>query len=138
MVCDFKTYNDYKLFFNCHGDQTRTGKGIAPGNGLIHLKSFKKINGYDEYYKGYGLEDADFNLRISYINKLLTIDNEKINTCHLFHETIFRDKLGLIDIYNVNKSYYQNKRKKLLEQIGNEEINIYDEKKHLHLIMSNI
>jgi len=132
------TYVKYKKFFNTHEDHTRTKFGIAPGNGLIHLKSFKLINGYDENYVGYGLEDADFNMRTSYICKYIELDDEFINTCHLYHKGIFRESSEVIDRYKENQKYFQNKRKILLEKIGLDQVNIFNKKEHLKYIMANV
>ena len=131
-----KKFKDYKKFFGNHGDCDRTSIGIAPGNGLIHLKSFKKINGYDENYVGYGLEDADFNMRTAYICKHIVLNDDNVNTCHLYHDTIFRDQKKR-DLYRANHLYYQEKRKELIKKVGNEDVNIFDEKKHLGLIKTN-
>jgi len=60
-----------------------SGGGAAGGNGLIHLESFIKIQGYDEEMIGYSPEDDLFNQRIGKINKL--IYNNKLATAHLFH-----------------------------------------------------
>lgn len=126
------TYNDYKQFFNKHGDISRSLKGIAPGNGLIHLKSFKQINGYDEYYIGYGFEDADFNIRIGYICKTIELNNENVNTCHLYHK--FGDNINHKKYYDDNYNYFKNKRKMLLKKIGLDEINVFNKTEHLKYI----
>jgi len=66
-------------------DKYRTGYGIAPGNGLIHTKSFYFIGGYDEQIHGYGPEDADFNERIKYINCYVEDKNKSLTTFHIYH-----------------------------------------------------
>lgn len=129
-----KDYSSYKKFFNKHGDISRLKSGIAPGNGLIHLETFKKIQGYDEKYIGYGLEDADFNMRIAYINKMIELDDKRINTCHLYHTSIFKDDKKL-DLYKKNLKYFQNKKKKLIEKIGTEDVNIFNTKYHSDLLL---
>jgi len=74
-----------KIFLNSK-DNFRTKRGIAPGNGLIHRKSYDKILGFDERYIGYGPEDADFNYRITKICNYIAVDIEELNTYHFFHK----------------------------------------------------
>lgn len=83
-VCSDK-FEDYEKAFRTSKDGLRSDSGIAPGNGLIHLESFKMIRGFDEGFIGYGPEDADFNFRIGYLNKYMEIDDPKVNTYHMFH-----------------------------------------------------
>ena len=59
------------------------------GNGLIHIPSFMKIQGYNEEFLGYSAEDQEFNSRIGKINKLIyTYD---IADIHLWHEPMNRE-----------------------------------------------
>ncbi len=60
-------------------------KGFAHGNGVIHLDSFNEIGGYDEEFIGYGPEDDMFNIRISFINKLIYYKENDLLTLHLWH-----------------------------------------------------
>lgn len=66
-------------------DRTRTPEGIAPGNGLVNLDSFKLVKGFDENFRGYGWEDADFNKRIKKINTYVEDKNPQLKTYHLYH-----------------------------------------------------
>ena len=59
--------------------------GYAHGNGLIHLESFIKIQGYDEEMIGYGPEDDLFNTRISKINDIIYDNSIENATVHLWH-----------------------------------------------------
>jgi len=79
-----------------------TFSSIAPGNGLIHLDSFKKIKGYDEYYLGYGQEDADLNLRMKSVANV--IETNSIISYHIWHNPINREYI------NQNSIYYHNKK----------------------------
>lgn len=65
-------------------DSTRS-RGVAGGNGLLHLASFKKVYGYNEVYTGYGPEDQDLNTRLRLICNYVEIDDPKINSYHLYH-----------------------------------------------------
>lgn len=84
-VGDFKTYEECKSAYpNCK-DHLRSLRGPAGGLGIVHTESFHKVGGFEERYIGYGPEDQDFNLRISRINKHIVLDDERINTYHLWH-----------------------------------------------------
>jgi len=75
-----KTFDDFRK------SNIAFKKRVAPGNGLIHLDSFKKVKGFDERFIGYGSEDSEFNYRISKINKYFTIDMDEVNTYHNWHK----------------------------------------------------
>ena len=106
------SYNKCKKFFDNHKDKSRT-TGIAPGNGLIHLDSFKKIRGYDEQYIGYGPEDADFNFRIKNICEYIELDNNYVNTYHLYHDRSHYDVQYTTNVLRSRK--YQFKINELLK-----------------------
>lgn len=79
-------------------DPSRTYFGVAPGNGLIYTKSFYIVRGYDENMFGYGVEDAEFNLRIKYLNDYIEDKDPYLRTIHLKHKM------------NINLSDIQSKR----------------------------
>lgn len=82
---NFDTYEDcHNNYPNCQ-DHLRSKRGRAGGLGMVHTESFHKICGFEERYFGYSPEDQDFNLRISKINKYIEVDDEKVNTYHLWH-----------------------------------------------------
>ncbi len=83
--------------------------GYAHGNGIIHLKSFIKIQGYDEELIGYGPEDDLFNCRIGKINKLLFIPDDELTTYHLWHEMNSYDNIQ----YNKNMEYWLSSKVRL-------------------------
>ena len=103
-------YSNLEKIFKQHQDQKRNPKMPAVGNGLIHLESFHKIGGFDEQYFGYGPEDVDFNLRISFINDLIEVDDSLVNTFHLFH--FFGKKE---DLFQKNRSIYENRFQELVK-----------------------
>jgi len=84
-IGDFNTYDECKSNYETHKDHIRSYRGRAGGLGIVHTKSFHKVNGFEERYIGYGPEDQDFNLRISQINKYIELDNENVNTYHIWH-----------------------------------------------------
>lgn len=81
-------YSDFDKYipYMGHKDPDRQHYGIAPGNGLIHTKSFYTIRGYNEDLFGYAPEDADFNLRIQYVNNYIEDSNPNLRTIHLYHK----------------------------------------------------
>lgn len=132
----FYTHNLADEFENCSyqylkkrlkysKDKKRGHFQPAVGNGLIHKESFDRINGFDERFWGFGLEDTDFNIRISYINDLVTLNDELVNTIHLFHRHGRKEKT-----FNKNKQIL-NQRKKLLEKINRKK---FDLGRHISLI----
>lgn len=79
-------YNDYKkLIQNNIKDPYRTFYGIAPGNGLVHRKTFFILRGFNEELTGYNIEDAEFNERCKYVNNYIEDDNPVLRTVHLTH-----------------------------------------------------
>jgi len=122
-------FNDYALFFKINPDISRTPFGIAPGNGLIHLKSFQKVRGYNTDYVGYGLEDAEFNFRIQYICKYKELNNEKVNTYHLFHDILLST-----EIMDNNEKRFNKYRKFMEEKFKKKK---FKEKKDLAEIVVN-
>ena len=82
---NFNSYEDcHNSYLNCK-DILRSKTGPAPGLGIVHTDSFLKINGFDERFVGYGPEDKEFNFRISRICKYIDLDDERVNTYHLWH-----------------------------------------------------
>jgi hypothetical protein len=81
---NISTYKDCKNFYE--NTKEKFKKFYAPGNGLVHLPTFKKIGGYDVRFIGHGSEDSEFNYRISKLNKYFQIDLEEVNTYHLYHQ----------------------------------------------------
>lgn len=81
-----ENYNECVEIFKNNKDSCRAHKFFAPGNGLIHLATFKKVGGYDERFFGYGSEDSEFNYRMSLLNKYFQVDLDEVNTYHIWHE----------------------------------------------------
>lgn len=84
-------------------------EGIAPGNGIIHVRSFKEIQGFNEDLKGYGPEDMMFNLRIGKINKY--IEAPYIKTFHLYHSK----RKQIVNQDHINRIKCQEKFEKIRE-----------------------
>jgi len=82
---NFNTYEDCKKEYDSCKDNLRSKTGPAIGLGIIHTETFKRINGFDERFLGYGPEDKEFNFRISRVCKYIDLDDAKVNTYHLWH-----------------------------------------------------
>jgi predicted glycosyltransferase involved in capsule biosynthesis len=95
-------YNDLKIIadkFKQH--PSGEGRGI----GLIHIKSFINIQGYNEKFLGYGQEDLELNKRLEkYKNEI--IYDKGISEIHLWHLPFNREYLK----YN-NQIWYDSLRK---------------------------
>lgn len=94
----------------------KSNGGLAHGNGLIHLPSFKRIRGYNEKLIGHGPEDDEFNQRIAKINDL--IYDTDIVTTHLYHEELNRIQCEL------NSKIYHTVVDKIIpmQHVGEEDI----------------
>lgn len=55
--------------------------------------TFINLNGYDELYEGWGGEDDDFRVRMSYFGDVITPKERKVSTVfHLWHEPYIKDQ----------------------------------------------
>jgi len=124
------TYNDCKYSTDKNNSDGLRGHGFAAGIGLVHLDSFNRIGGFDHQYIGYGPEDADFNFRIEFINKLLEIDDPKVNTYHMYHE-YEHDKSKT---YSRNVKICVEKKAFIKEVLKGKH---FDPLKHMNLIIAN-
>jgi hypothetical protein len=124
-----ESFDAYIYFYNENKenkDKSRKSSGIAPGNGLIHLESFKAIRGYNERYIGYGPEDADFNYRINFLCDEIVLDDKNVNTYHLYHvisipKDLFRKNIDICEKYKKHTK----------------DIKKFDRKKHLQFLRIN-
>ncbi len=65
---------------------TLLNSGLSRGLMIIKKADFTALNGYDEYYQGWGLEDDDFCMRLSKLNLTQTYLNEtEYITAHQYH-----------------------------------------------------
>jgi len=82
---NFETYEDCKQEYEKCKDNLRSKTGPAVGLGIIHTETFRRIGGFDDRFIGYGPEDKEFNFRISKVCKFIDLDDERVNTYHLWH-----------------------------------------------------
>lgn len=114
-------------------DRRRNWFGVAPGNGLIHRKSFFMIRGYDEDLPGkYGCEDVLFNDRIQFINKYIEDSDINLRLIHMFHgfNGDYKDKS-----YILNQKLWKSRRAILHNKFNAD--NKFVVKEHLKYIQAN-
>ncbi|WP_264531315.1 glycosyltransferase family 2 protein [Flavobacterium sp. N502540] len=79
-----KEFKDYKVDFA--GSDEVTGTTIFPTSAL------KKLNGYDEFYHGWGAEDTDIHIRMKNAGLKVTFYDQKILIKHQWHPKAYRSK----------------------------------------------
>ncbi|NNC50936.1 MAG: glycosyltransferase [Flaviramulus sp.] len=79
-----KQFNDYELNFKSTGEAT----GIT----LFKTKILQSINGYDEFYHGWGSEDTDVHVRLINAKKSLFYYDKAILMLHQWHPKTYRSK----------------------------------------------
>lgn len=77
-----KSYESYVVEFN--SDEGATGVTLFP------TEILKKVNGYDEFYHGWGAEDTDIHLRLKNLGFLAHFYNSEILVKHQWHSKIYR------------------------------------------------
>ena len=64
----------------------------ASGITLFYTNTLKEINGYDEFYNGWGAEDTDVHIRLRNLNKEVVFFEEEILLLHQWHPKAYRSK----------------------------------------------
>jgi hypothetical protein len=81
-----KKYEDYKVDFL--GGEEVTGITLFPADRL------KEVNGYDEFYHGWGAEDTDIHFRIKETGLNIEFYNNEVLVKHQWHPKEYRSKLS--------------------------------------------
>ncbi|WP_298494595.1 galactosyltransferase-related protein [uncultured Algibacter sp.] len=96
-----KSYKDYNINFKSTNEAT----GIT----LYNTKVLKSINGYDEFYHGWGSEDTDVHVRLKNLNKSVLFYDESILMLHQWHPKTYRSKDSLEPFHSnlekINQEY---------------------------------
>lgn len=79
----FPTLKDNIGNFNCQAETYRD-RHIGTSQFTMSRESFLSLNGYDERYRGYGLEDVEFNCRSGNLYPTVILDN--LDLYHLNHK----------------------------------------------------
>lgn len=68
------------------------GSNEVTGTTLFPTELLKSVNGYDEFYHGWGAEDTDIHLRLQHIGFSIIFNDAKILLKHQWHPKIYRSK----------------------------------------------
>ncbi|GAA4883821.1 hypothetical protein GCM10023311_02600 [Flaviramulus aquimarinus] len=79
-----KNFTDYEIDFV--GGEAITGTTLFPTNSL------KKVNGYDEFYHGWGAEDTDIHRRLKTSGLAVNFYDQDILVKHQWHPKAYRSK----------------------------------------------
>ncbi|MDP5200680.1 glycosyltransferase family 2 protein [Flavobacterium sp. DG2-3] len=79
-----KDFDDYKVDFL--GNDEVTGTTLFPTDVLM------SVNGYDEFYHGWGAEDTDIHLRLKNAGLSVIFIDEKLLVKHQWHPKAYRSK----------------------------------------------
>jgi len=98
-----KLFSDYEVAFL--GNNEVTGTTLFPANKL------KEVNGYDEFYHGWGAEDTDIHIRLKKAGLPIYFYDVAILVKHQWHPKAYRSKNSPAPFHSqqerVNHSYMQ-------------------------------
>jgi glycosyltransferase involved in cell wall biosynthesis len=77
-------FEDYVIDFN--------GNEEVTGNTMFPTEALKSINGFDEFYQGWGAEDTDAHIRMQHLGLQLAFYDEQILVKHQWHPKAYRSK----------------------------------------------
>lgn len=87
-----KVFNEYKINFK--------SKPEATGMTLYSTKLLKSINGYDEFYNGWGSEDTDVHVRLQNGGYQVSFFTDRILMLHQWHPKNYRKKNDLAPFHS--------------------------------------
>ncbi len=100
---EVKNFKDYKIDFE--------GNEGVTGTTLFQTKILKKVNGYDEFYHGWGAEDTDIHMRLKSLGVEVNFYDENILVKHQWHPKAYRSKRSTSPFHSnlerVNHNYMQ-------------------------------
>lgn len=79
-----KTFDDYRISFKSNDEAT--------GMTLYNTNILKSINGYDEFYHGWGTEDTDVHIRLKHAGFNIKFYTKSIFMLHQWHPKNYRTK----------------------------------------------
>ncbi|WP_282069508.1 glycosyltransferase family 2 protein [Olleya namhaensis] len=88
-----KPFKDYAIDFSGSKDVT--------GNTMFPTESLKEINGFDEFYQGWGAEDTDAQLRMKHKGLDICFYDEDILVKHQWHPKTYRSKTSTHPFHSV-------------------------------------
>ncbi|AOZ98504.1 glycosyltransferase family 2 protein [Flavobacterium commune] len=81
-----KVYEEYEIDFDGNID--------VAGTTLFPTEQLKDINGYDEFYHGWGAEDVDIHIRMSNLGCRVVFYDSSILVKHQWHPKQYRSKIS--------------------------------------------
>lgn len=98
-----KAYDLYQVDFK--------GNDEVTGTTLFPTETLKEVNGYDEFYHGWGAEDTDIHIRMSNMGLSVNFFNAEILVKHQWHPKAYRSKKSINPFHSklekINNSYMQ-------------------------------
>jgi glycosyltransferase involved in cell wall biosynthesis len=79
-----KNFEDYQVYIQ--GNEEITGTTLFPTDKLL------EVNGYDEFYHGWGAEDTDIHIRLKGLGLAIEFYNKDILIKHQWHPKAYRSK----------------------------------------------
>jgi len=128
-----KNFEDYEIDFE-------GGKEIT-GTTLFPTETLKKVNGYDEFYHGWGAEDTDIHERLKTFGLKVVFYNSSILLKHQWHPKAYRSKTSSSPFHSnlerVNHDYmYLTINNKIVKANGNQDWGILPNKQdYLKLLL---
>lgn len=99
-----KNFEDYNVDFK--------GSDEVTGTTLFPTQTLKKLNGYDEFYHGWGAEDTDIHNRMKNEGLPVHFYNKEILVKHQWHPKAYRSKLSTHPFHSqlerINHAYLVN------------------------------
>jgi len=96
-----RAFGDYEISFKSNQEAT--------GMTLYNTKTLKFINGYDEFYNGWGSEDTDVHVRIKNANKKVYFYDSDVFILHQWHPKTYRSKVSTAPFHSnlekINQKY---------------------------------
>lgn len=96
-----KSFEDYNINFKSNEEAT--------GMTLFNTSDLLSINGFDEFYNGWGSEDTDVHIRLENKGVIVNFYNNKLYMLHQWHPKHYRTKNSLEPYHSyqeqVNNSY---------------------------------
>lgn len=81
-----KDFEDYKLYIQ--GNEEITGTTLFSTDKLL------EVNGFDEFYHGWGAEDTDVHIRLKQLGLKTEFYNKKVLVKHQWHPKAYRSKVS--------------------------------------------
>ncbi len=82
-----KPFKDYSIDF--------IGSKDVTGNTMFPISSLKDVNGFDEFYQGWGAEDTDAQIRMKHKGLEICFYDKDILVKHQWHQKVYRSKTSI-------------------------------------------